>query len=509
MIKRLFEWYGKKTVIAVFAVVALILVIGLTAGDDSETTLPTSDNVKEVKVATPATLANLELVSLIGTVRPQSEVKITNEKSGKVTSVNTSLGQSVVAGQILLSLENSAERASLLQAEGAYEAALASAKSSDSGLREAESRLKASKQAMVSVNDSTFLTVTDSLYNTLDKFYSNPTSGLIGLRINGKSQTEFLNNERLAFRDIIATWPKNVSADTESSVLVSNLKTAKTHSQRLVSLIDAFVLQLQDKDNSTDSLVTSMSALKAELSLVRSKVVGTISSIDNAVAGSDSAEEALKRAEISATGGEVSISEAQVKQALGMLRSAQSNYAKTILRSPISGTVNVFDVKIGAYLNTFSDVAVIANNKALELVVFVSDKEKARLAVGDTLTLDSGKATGTIISIAPAIDANTKKTEVRISVIGESLSSGQTVRVEKNSVQEDDSVIRAPLTAVKFSSTKGSVFQVVDEVLVSVPVELGSVTGSVIEIVSGIDNNTEFVVDARGLNEGEKVVVVK
>ncbi|MEZ4195491.1 MAG: HlyD family efflux transporter periplasmic adaptor subunit [Candidatus Paceibacterota bacterium] len=509
MLKRLYEMYGKKKVITTVVIVVLIVVYGLNSGEDAVLDEGSSERVSEVVVATPATLENGNAVSLIGTVRPQSEVKITNERGGKVTSVQTALGSTVKAGQILLTLENDSERASLLQAEGAYEAALANSDSSDSGLREAESRYTAATQGAVSSIDSAYITFTDSLYNTVDKFFSNPTSGIIGFKLNGKGQTSFLNEERTAMRTIVSTWPRNIAPNSEQSKIMSALDVSKQNNERLLSLVDTIVLLLQESENASGVPGESVSALSADLTSVRNRLVGAINAIDGASANLAGASESLKRASIGAKGGTTSLSDAQIKQALGSLRAAQANYEKTLIRTPLSGTVNSFDVKVGAYLNAFSDIATIANNNALEVVVFASDKERGRLAVGDEVVLATGKTTGTIVSIAPAIDSVTQKTEVRISVQGDILKSGETIRVEKVSeVVTTDNVIRLPLTAVKFTSTSGSIFVVENEKLVARSVELGEVIGSTVEVMAGLDINTEFVLDARGHNAGEKVTTV-
>lgn len=508
MLKRLFERYGKKKVLAVIALVVVLVVYGLSSVADAPATEVVTTNPREVEVTTPALLSGNSTVSLIGTVRPQSEVKITNERGGKVTSVQTALGKSVSAGQILVTLENNSERASLLQAEGAYEAAVANSASSDSGLREAKSRYEVSIQNAISSNDSAYITFTDVLYNSVDDFFSNPTTGVPGLRIVGYGQTEFMNSERVAFRSLTADWTRNVSNNISKDDLVKILYQAKDDTQRLLKVVDIIVPLLQDKENDNDLPAGSITSLSAEVTISRNKLVGSINALDNAVSNLNSAEEALARANISAGGGQASISDAQVKQALGSLRAAQANYEKTLLRSPISGTVNAFDVKVGAYLNAFSNIATIANNNALEIVVFASDKERDRLSIGDELSLGENVATGTVVSIAPAIDAVSKKTEVRIAVEGDAVKSGETVRIEKAGSDVVSDGVRIPLTAVKFTSTAGNIFVVENDTLVAKSVELGEVVGSNVEIVSGMDASTEFVVDARGHNVGEKVVVI-
>jgi hypothetical protein len=72
-----------------------------------------------------------------------------------------------------------------------------------------------------------------------------------------------------------------------------------------------------------------------------------------------------------------------------------------------------------------------------------------------------------------------------------------------------DSAIRVPLTAVKFERENGFVFNVVDNKLQEIPVELGNVLGGSVEIINGLTNDDEFVIDSRGLVNGETIEIAK
>jgi len=214
---------------------------------------------------------------------------------------------------------------------------------------------------------------------------------------------------------------------------------------------------------------------------------------------------ALARAEISGTGSTVSSANAQVKQALGALRAAQANYEKTILRTPIAGTVNSLKVNTGDYLAPSTQVAEVANNKALEISVFVGESDLELVKVGEKVTIGSGTE-GTIVSVAPGIDSITQKTEVKIAAEDNTLTNGNTVIVNlKIDNKNIDSALLIPITSVKFTATEGSVFTVEDNKLKIVPITIGSIRGNLIEVTEGITADTLIVKDARGLSEGQSV----
>jgi RND family efflux transporter MFP subunit len=238
--------------------------------------------------------------------------------------------------------------------------------------------------------------------------------------------------------------------------------------------------------------------------------LGTKSAIAAAQVGLKSAKDAGTRATISTSVSSVPAADAQIKQALGSLRAAQANYAKTVLRTPISGTVNSLNIKQGDFINSFVKVAEVANNNALEIVTFISDKQRDILSVGDIVFIEN-EYEGRISQIAPAIDSATRKTEVRITTENTNIKNGETVTITKEIAASSTQsiVVNIPLTAVKFEIKDGFVFDVVDGKLVQKPVKLGTIRGNSVEIVEGLSATDTFVVDARGLLAGSEVTITQ
>ena len=222
------------------------------------------------------------------------------------------------------------------------------------------------------------------------------------------------------------------------------------------------------------------------------------------------AAEVVARASISGTGSAVSSADAQVKIALWSLRSAQAALEKTILRSPISGTVDVLRVKTGDYIAAFTPVAQVSSTGGLEVALSVGETDLPLFSVGNVVTIN-GSATGTITNIAPAIDPLTLKTEVKIATAAnDALTTGSTVTVSlETDKQNTDTRLLVPITAIKFSATDGYMFAVKDGKLQAIPVTIGPIVGSLVTILSGIDRTTEFVLDVRGRAEGQEVTVSK
>jgi RND family efflux transporter MFP subunit len=272
-------------------------------------------------------------------------------------------------------------------------------------------------------------------------------------------------------------------------------------------LVDTFIV-LFNRADSGRYTSAELQTFSTNFTSLRSSLLGTKSAIEAVQVGLKSAKDVGARANISTSVSSVPAADAQIKQALGSLRAAQANYAKTILRTPISGTVNSLNIKQGDFVNSFVQVAEVANNNALEIVTFVSDKERDVLAVGDTVLIEN-QYEGRITQIAPAIDSATRKTEARIATENTNIKNGETVNISKEiaATETKNATVTIPLTAVKFEIKDGFVFDVVDGQLVQKPVKLGTIRGASVEIVEGLSLVDPFVVDARGLLVGSKVTI--
>ena len=491
--------------------IALALIIGgsiffVLQNQETDENAPSESN-RSVTVSTAAELTEANVLSVIGTARAFSEAEITAQTDGQVTSVPVRLGQTVAQGTIIATLENASEEAALLQAEGAYEAAVAASAQSTVGVAQAETTLESARNNAVTRYKSAYNTVNNAVRTTIDTLFSNPETTIPGLRINGRGYTEDLNDERAAYRTLLRDWQSRVQTITLADDLQTAITYAQSNVNRTIAMVDTFLtifpLQTGDRYSETElqEFTNTFTALRAEL-------LTTESGLTDAKSVIASASETLAKAKLAASGQTVSAADGQVKQALGSLRSAQANYARTILRTPISGTINSLSIRAGDFISSFTTAAIVANNDALEIIAFVSDRELELLSEGDAVVID-GEYPGTITQIAPGLDATTKKTEVRIATEASALRTGDTVRITKETVDVSTSeAVFVPLTAVKFEREDGFLYQVTDNnQLQTIPVTLGAVRGNKIEVTSGLEATEPFVIDVRGLNQDQVVEV--
>ena len=509
MLQKFYGWYGKRTVHIVLAIVVLLLGYIIFQFLSPDAVVVVEEAPKSVvEVSTSGALQSDSTLQVIGVVEAKTQAKLQAEAGGRIVTLNVTLGQTVTPGMIIAQLENASERASLLQAEGFYEATKAGSAQSEISVTEAETRLEGALDATRATNQAAYTTLSDVLLNTVDNFYSGANSGLIGLKINGRGQTAFLNEERIAFREILTNWNKDTAVGNQTPAIINRIVDSRADVRRALNLIDTFIPLITDSANTSSFSDQEIEVLAAELSNSRARLVAVVSSLDAVENTVKDAVDGLAKAKLGASGGTTSASDAQVKQALGSLRAAQANFEKTIVRSPITGTVNQLSVRAGDFVVPGMPIAEVANNNGLEVTTYLAGNESNKLAVGDVVTLGDN-ASGTVTNISPAVDVATGKIEVRIGVTAGDLKAGDTVKVMSSKVATSDKQeIIIPLSAIKLGTNNAFVFIVnAESKLEAKEVVLGPVSGDRVIVRSGIDLDTPIVLDVRGLKAGEGVVV--
>ncbi|HYD93278.1 MAG TPA: HlyD family efflux transporter periplasmic adaptor subunit [Candidatus Paceibacterota bacterium] len=473
-LRPIFQW--------IIGAILVALIIALFAFLHAESP-KTSENLRAVSLRTVAELSgNATSGTMFGSVRARSEAAIFAENGGTVTAVHTSLGGRVGAGSILAELENASERAALLQAQGAYDAAIAAR----SGVS-IEDKEASAKNAYVSA----FTDLDTALEVYIDQLFGGRSTYGPAPAFSTDEDTR-LSIKREVLTDDMNAWRRNLDSvdarDPES--YLNEASTVLTHFTDLLTELSREVNQ--PDSNATDAQVSA--------------VITARSTVDAANASITSAISTWRSGSTGATAG----ADATVKQALGSLRLAEANLEKTLIRAPIGGTVNFFPFRVGDYVSSLSHVATVAENSALEIVAYVSEEGRESLSVGMRVLID-GEHAGVITSIAPALDPITKQIEVHISADqGSGLVNGQSVRVDLpealESATPSDGPLYLPLAAVKLRANDRVIFSVdPDNRLVATVVETGNVLGDRIEIKTELAQDLRIVSDARGLAEGERV----
>lgn len=445
-------------------------------------------------------------VDLIGTVRSVTEANILAQNGGTVRSVRTRLGAKVPAGFIIAELENAAERAVVLQAEGVYEGALAARSITISQGGNTEQSFVEAARTVRTAYRTAYTSIDTTFSNDVDDFFTGPRSSPTSL-VNDSAYN--LSERRAALNTAIQAWRYSLNTIETSDPEDLIAKAEATTRAASDFLIDLALVANRGGSNATAAQQTSLATARSTVNTV----LATLSTQREDYLAKKTAADVAKRQTVS-TGGRSATSDASVKQALGALRGAQAALEKTFVRAPIGGQVNFLPIRVGDYVTGLQHVATVAQNGALEIVAYVSEDNRDLLVAGGRVVIDT-KYEGIITSVAPALDPTTKQIEVHIAVTGASeLVNGQSVHIALPDLapREETVVVEGPvllpLASVKLRAGDRIVFSVgADNRLIANAVEVGEVRGDRIEIKTPLPKELRIVADARGLAEGEQVQV--
>ncbi len=505
-------------------VVVLILVKLLTPSGEVAASIETLP--RKVVVSSLSSLSNNEKdLPLIGMVTSVSEATIRSESSGKLNRVYKKLGDTVYAGQVIAEFENSAERASLLQAEGSYEQAKAARDITRLNSTQSGSSLSDTKSQSLNAIYSAYTTMDDAVRGKTDGAFSDAKFDQVKFlpSVPDANLTITIETKRKSIEKmLIAREAKNRTLSIEGD-LVAELTIVQAEVQLVKTYLDDLSSAYNKAIQDTSYTQSSIDAGKVSVQSARQSVLSTLSAI---IASRSSLSSSITASQVSGStasesAGNIASAEAQVKQALGAYNAALSRLQKTIIRSPITGTINSLSVDTGDYIGAFSQIAVISNNGALEIVSSVNEDDAKRVIVGSKATINNA-IEGVVTRVASAVDPLTKKMEVRIGVKNKevSLINGQSVRVsvERNTPvatpqtvkTATPSAILIPLSALKLTPQGANIFTVsTTSTLIAIKVKEGAILGDQIQIIEGLTGEESIVVDARGLKEGMEVVIAE
>lgn len=480
--------YSKRTQIGIAVAVVLLLlashsIIGyFTKSPDMADVPPT------VTLSTIGELSGTgSTASVIGNVRSVTEASILAESGGKITSIHTGLGKTVGAGTVLAQIDNASQRAAVLQAQGIYESALASRQGMSPGDVTANAR---------NTYASAYSSVDSIVKSYIDTFYRGQGTAITEFTISSVPfDQNYFAPKRRELQQSLDLWKSHV-ATAQTGDPQTLLNEADMVTKQAIALAgDIATAANQFNSNATPAQQAALVSARSGLSGVEASIVA--------------ARQVNRSQTASATLG----ADASVKTALGSLRAAQAILEKTLIRTPIGGTVNFFPIHLGDYVTPLMHVATIAQNGALEIVSYVSESTRENMTVGQKVLVEDTYP-GIITSIAPALDPVTKQIEVHVGVTtAGTLVDGQSVRITLPTAQTTETAtstgpLLLPLSAVKLTPSTRVVFSLgEDGKLISHPVEIGDVRGDRIEVLTSLPSDLRIVTDARGLSEGQKVQV--
>lgn len=489
----------------------------------------------------------IQEVSTTGKVKPAQAVDLAFEQNGKVVSVRAKVGDKVIAGQVLIYLDQTGTKAQLDQAKAALDKAQADLDALNKGARTEDIQVSQTKKD----NAQTSLTITqqkasldlsnayDNVNDVLHDAYASAFEA-INKYTDDLFNNDFSDNPTLSFQSTetqkeTAVKSQRILANqelTKMQIAVANL--TSDYSQQDVALLscEANLQIIRDFLNSTADILnytagvsqTTVETYKGYLASAKAEVNTAISSINTqkqtiasqkntnqqnintAQNAFDLATQELALKIAKATPEQIQAQVAQVASARANVENIQAQYQKTMIITPISGIVAKVDAKVGEIAQAQKVVASVLSEAEFEIETFIPEADIAKVKLGDMakITLDAYtndvkfEAKVVVIDLAETVleGVSTYKTILQFSQKDERIKSGMTTNLDILTAQKDN-VIAVPNRAVaqKNGDKIVKVLQKDRKTIKEVIVETG---------LRGSDGNIEIV---SGINEGDNVVI--
>lgn len=314
----------------------------------------------------------------------------------------------------------------------------------------------------------------------------------------GSTQSESITDTELTtLKNTVTAGQSEVEAKiTQVTAQIDALRNQEIANQTAINNAEARLTQSENtlKSSETDLALKQLGATDEQVAIQESQI--------------QQLELQLKVAQGGARSEDIQAQRASVQQAQADVAVSIANRDKAVIRAPISGTILQFTFDVGDYLSNGEEVLLMANRERLEVIGFITEDERRYIERESPVQMLEDTVRGSVTRISPALDRQTKKIEVTVTVEEgqEELVIGQTVIIGFEMVLGEKSV-RVPLEAVKVVGNSAFVFSVNEESRVYIlPVTAGRIIGETI-VIEGIDPKKRILADVSGLEGGQKVIL--
>lgn len=417
----------------------------------------TAQQAIPVQVAKVAKGSINDSTGIIGSFAPKETAQVSPKISGKIQSINLTVGQKVNKGDTLFTIDQKDLQDSIKQSQESYQVALANLKQAESGaaqsVQQAESSVDQAKSALVQQD------------NTITQ-----------------AQTSLVDAQS-SVRDAQNTLNRNQQLFSAGALSQSELEQSQIAHRRALTAVENAQITLHNAQTSKQSAQTTYSNAQKSLRLAQQK-----------------------------TG--IDVARASVNQAKSSLDTARSQLVDTVVKAPISGTISVVTGTQGQMVSAQSAVATIANTNPIIAKVNVSESELLKMQVGSSVTVGvdslNKRIEAKVSAVNPVMDNDLKAYPVEVSVPNGSgeLKSGMVVTVYMKS--EVPKNILVSQDAITEQAGKKYAYVVEGTVAKRVEVQTGQESAKQVEVTKGLAEGQNVVVKGVSLlTDGAKINVVK
>ncbi len=207
---------------------------------------------------------------------------------------------------------------------------------------------------------------------------------------------------------------------------------------------------------------------------------------------------------------EVELAKAAMTNSEALLRSLQNRSNTLELKAPVAAVVGSIDASLGEMIAAGGSVLTLVRSSKSTLHFSMDPALASRVSIGTKVQIrlpaNAGELTGTVSSIAPAVDSQTRLLPVYASVTAaNNLKPGENLRAQL-AVKSVTAALLIPYAALLDDGGQAFVFVVHDAVASRRDVSTGATDGDHIEILDGLQEGEQVAVTGlTGLDDGVAV----
>ncbi len=506
-------WSYARTHVLISSFVGVVVLVGIGTFIYFTATTPEliTPGLRTVTLVRVGDVLVGEPLSVIGEIRATSEANISADSSGTVRGVYRSLGDFVGAGAIIAELDNSVQKAQVAQAEAALEKVKGASGAGQLSVESAQESYATALSSGRNTIQNAYAAINDAVERKTDALFSNPKTNPRFIPATSNAQLVLtVESGRTALRPILARHETAGAAPSTADAILDELENLSRETTAAQEYLSTLILALNAAIPTSVASESAIATYRADASVVATSITGLKSAILSAIENIK-----VKRTQVSIAASTLAQGStgksADVLAAEAALDAARAGLEKTIIRAPISGTINRLDLDVGNFVSASVPVVYIANARALEAIVYVSGQDLPSIVRGSKASI-AGLAEGTVSRVASALDPVTKKAEIRITIPSDApFVSGQsaTLMIARKPIATESQELSIPIAALKITPEGPTVFTVLNNILVENPVVLGQLRGSTVVVESGLIPDMRIVEDARGLKKGQRIEVAE
>ncbi len=353
----------------------------------------------------------VQQVAVSGKVVPGTQVDLGFSQSGRIAGVYAQAGGTVVAGALLVQIENGDLRASVMQKEAALAQERAKLDSLQEGTRpeslavsqaavaSAQSALEQADQALGNAIADAYRAGDDAVHNKIDTFLNAPRSASpsVVFPVSDQNMANALLKGRISAESMLASWGSEVGVLDAAQVSASaaharaNLASVATLLADANAVLNHAITTTQYPQSDIDTYTASVAAARTSVNTAAAALTTALSAQRAAAAALASAQKSLALAQAPATSSDLAAQQARVDAAAADVASTRAALGKTLITAPFSGIVTRMDAKAGEIVSP-SDLKIsMMSAGAFQIETYVPEVSIARIKRGDmaSTTLDA------------------------------------------------------------------------------------------------------------------------